>query len=113
MPRGSASVGKQDRGVVMPWYRIAYRPAVAGDLVKLEKHVAQRLLEKTKWLASNAETLRHEPLALDLPSMSKYAVGEWRIFYTVDRSEHLLDVHLIAHHKEIYRRVSRSTGPVP
>ena len=97
----------------MPWYRIVYRPAVVGDLAKLEKQVAQRLLDKTKWLASNAENLRHEPLAPDLPGLSKYAVGEWRIFYSVDRSEHLLDVHLIAHHKELYRRVSSSAGPTP
>jgi len=28
-------------------------------------------------------------------------VGEWRIFYSIDREEHLVDVHLIANQKEL------------
>ena len=85
----------------MAWYRVAYRPAVLDDLAKIEKAMAQRLLDKTKWLASNVENLRHEPISPDLPGLSKYAVGEWRIFYSIDREEHLVDVHLIAHQKEL------------
>jgi mRNA interferase RelE/StbE len=91
----------------MAWYRIAYRPAVLDDLAKIEKAMAQRLLEKTKWLGSNVENLRHEPISPDLPGLSKYAVGEWRIFYSIDREEHLVDVHLIAHQKEV------RAGPAP
>ena len=85
----------------MAWYRLAYRPEVVGDLAKIEKAMAQRLLDKTKWLASNVENLRHEPVSPDLSGLSKYAVGEWRIFYSIDREEHLVDVHLIAHQKEL------------
>ena len=85
----------------MAWYRVAYRPAVLDDLAKIEKAMAQRLLDKTKWLAANVENLRHEPISPDLHGLSKYAVGEWRIFYSIDREEHLVDVHLIAHQKEL------------
>ena len=87
----------------MAWYRIAYRPEVVKDLAGIEKVMAQRLLDKTKWLASNLENLRHEPISPDLPGVSKYAVGEWRIFYSVDREEHLVDVHLIAHCTDLQR----------
>ncbi|TAL09143.1 MAG: hypothetical protein EPO02_11090 [Nitrospirae bacterium] len=87
----------------MAWYRIAYRPEVITDLATVEKTVAQRILDKTKWLASNVENLRHEPISTDLPGLSKYAVGEWRIFYSIDRNEHLLDVHMIANQKELRR----------
>ena len=85
----------------MAWYRIAYRPAVVGDLAKIEKAMAQRLLDKTKWLASNVENLRHEPISTALPGLSKYAVGEWRIFYSIDQEEHLVDVHLIANQTDL------------
>ncbi len=88
----------------MPWYGIAYRPAVVADLRKLDKAAAQRLLDKTKWLASNVENLRHEPVSPDLPGLSKYAVGEWRIFYSIDCGEHLLDVHVIARCGEAHGR---------
>lgn len=86
----------------MPWYGIAYRPEVVADLAKLDKAVAQRLLDKTKWLASNVDNLRHEPVSPDLPGLSKYAVGEWRIFYSIDRGERLLDVHVIAGCKDLH-----------
>ena len=87
----------------MAWYRVAYRPGVVADLAKIEQSVAQRILDKTKWLASNVENLRHEAASPDLPGLSKYAVSEWRIFYSIDRNEHLLDVHMIANHKELTR----------
>ena len=57
--------------------------------------MAQRLFEKTKWLASNVENLRHDQVAPDLPGLSKYAVGEWRIFYAVDQAEQLVDIHAV------------------
>ena len=85
----------------MAWYRIAYRPVVLDDLAKIEKAMAQRLLDKTKWLASNVENLRHEPISPDLPGLSKYAVGEWRIFYSIDQNEHLVDIHMITHGKDL------------
>ena len=90
----------------MPWYRIAYLPKVVSDLAQIDTAMAQRLLDKTKWLASNAGNLRHEPLAADFPSISQYAVGGWRIFYALDQSSHVVDVHLIAHCKTL-RHVKR------
>ena len=71
----------------MAWYRIAYRPSVLVDLLAIEKGMAQRLFDKTKWLASNVENLRHDPLAPDLPGMAQYAVGNWRILYSIDHAE--------------------------
>src|SRR5947209_7882612 len=73
--RGS---GRETRSAVvsMAWYRIAYRPVVL-------------------------ENLRHEPIAPDLPGLSKYAVGEWRIFYSIDQNEHLVDIHMITHGKDL------------
>lgn len=87
----------------MAWYRVAYRPSVISDLITVEKGMAQRLFDKTKWLASNVENLRHEPLDPDLPGIAQYAVGEWRILYSIDREDLVLDVHLIGTRGELYR----------
>ena len=81
----------------MPWFRLAFRPDVIIDLRAADPTMAQRLFDKTKWLASNVENLRHEPVAADLPGIHKYAVGDWRIFYSIDRSEQLVDIHYIPH----------------
>lgn len=87
----------------MAWYRVAYRPSVSGDLLAVEKGMAQRLFDKTKWLASNVENLRHEPLAPHLPGIGQYAVGEWRTLYLFDREDLVSDVHLIGTRGELYR----------
>jgi mRNA interferase RelE/StbE len=85
----------------MAWYRLAYRPAILQDLASLEPSMAQRLLDKTKWIGSNVDNLRHEPIAPDLPDLFKYAVEEWRIFYSIDRDDHLVDIHHIIRQKEL------------
>ena len=88
----------------MAWFRLTYRPAILSDLANLEQSVAQRLLDKTKWIASNIDNLRHEPLAPDLLGLSKYSVQNWRIFYSIDRENQLVDIHGIVHHTELRSR---------
>lgn len=85
----------------MAWYRIAFRPSVVQDLRAVEPSMAQRLFEKTKWIASNVDNLRHEPIAQDLPSLCKYAVGDWRIFYSIDRADQLVDIHGIVRQRDL------------
>jgi len=77
------------------WYRLSFQPSVVEDLAAIEAGTAQRLFDKTKWIASNVENLRHESVADALPGLSKYAVGEWRIFYAIDRTEQLVDIHAV------------------
>ena len=84
----------------MAWYRLTYRPAILKDLGTLDPSMAQRLLDKTKWIASNIDNLRHEAIAPDLPGLSKYAVEDWRIFYSIDHENHLIDIHGIVRHTE-------------
>lgn len=86
----------------MAWYRLAYCPTILQDLASLEPSVAQRLLDKTKWIASNIENLRHEPITPDLPGLSKYAVEDWRIFYSIDGEDHLVDIHGIVRQTEAH-----------
>jgi len=88
----------------MPWYRVAYLPAVLSDLRATEPSIAQRLLDKTKWLASNAVNLRHDSMHPDLPGLIQYAVAEWRILYSIDREDHEVAIHRICTRHQLYRR---------
>jgi mRNA interferase RelE/StbE len=85
----------------MAWYRLTYSPDVLKDLTSLDPTMAQRLLDKTKWIASNVDNLRHEPIATDLPGLSKYAVEDWRVFYSIDRNDHLVEIHGLVHRREL------------
>ena len=80
----------------MPWYQLTFQAGVVHDLSTAGLPMAQRLLEKTKWIASNVDNLRHEAIR-DLPGLHKYAVADWRIFYAIDRNERLVDVHAVLH----------------
>ena len=86
----------------MPWYRVTYQPSILDDLQTTAQGMAQRLLDKTKWLASNVANLRHEPLDDDLPGLVQYAVGDWRILYSIDQDEHVVHIHRIATRRELY-----------
>ena len=86
----------------MPWYRLSFQPGVVQDLAAAGLPLGQRLLEKTKWIASNVENLRHEAIH-GLPGLHKYAVADWRIFYAIDRNEGLVDIHAVIHRKALAR----------
>jgi mRNA interferase RelE/StbE len=86
----------------MPWFRLTFQAAVVQDLAAAGNPMAQRLLDKTKWIASNTENLRHEPIA-GLQGLHKYAVADWRIFYEILPVESLVNVHAIVH-KSIMQR---------
>lgn len=88
----------------MPWYGITYLPVVLNDLRAADPPMAQRLLDKTKWLASNAGNLRHDPLHPDLPGLIQYAVADWRILYSIDREDHVVAIHRVCTRRELYRR---------
>jgi len=94
----------------MPWYRVSYLPAVLNDLRAPEQTMAQRLLDKTKWLASNVANLRLDPLHSDLPGMVQYAVGDWRILYSIDWEEHVVAIHRVGTRDELYRRGATQKG---
>jgi mRNA interferase RelE/StbE len=86
----------------MPWYRLTFQSGVVQDLTDAGLPMAQRLLEKTKWLASNVENLRHEVVE-NLPGLHKYAVADWRIFYAIDRSNEVVDIHAVIHKNALMR----------
>jgi mRNA interferase RelE/StbE len=86
----------------MAWYRVMYVPSIMDDLRAIDTSMAQRLLDKTKWLASNVANLRHEPLHQELPGLIQYAVGNWRILYSIDREEQIVHIHRIAIRQDLY-----------
>jgi mRNA interferase RelE/StbE len=86
----------------MPWYRLTFQAGVVQDLTAAGPPMAQRLLDKAKWIASNAENLRHETMH-DLPGLHKYSVADWRIFYAIDRNERLVDIHAVIHRNALKR----------
>ena len=65
-------------------YRVEFLPEASDELASLDKAVAQRILKKLKGLF-------------------KLRVGSYRVFYSFDREERIITVHLMGHRREIYK----------
>jgi mRNA interferase RelE/StbE len=85
-------------------YQVELLPTAINDLRGLDKAVAQRIVNKLRWLAENFESIRPEELAGPLTGLNKLRVGDYRAIYEADRDNRLIIVHLIGHRKVIYHQ---------
>jgi len=84
-------------------YSVEFMPEAQKNLACLDKVVAQRVLNKLKWLAANFELVKPEPLTSQWRGLYKLRVGSYRVIYNVDRTAKVITVHLIGHRREIYK----------
>jgi mRNA interferase RelE/StbE len=81
----------------------AYLPRALDGLRRLDKSVAQRIIEKVVWLSLNVDLVTHIPLSSSLSDFYKLRVGDWRILYEIDRVREKVIVHRVGHRKDIYK----------
>ena len=85
-------------------YRIAFMPQAADDLLRLDKAVGQRIVDKLRWLSHNFDHLTPETLTGDFKGFHRLRVGSYRVIYTANREERSLVMHLVGHRRDIYKR---------
>lgn len=73
------------------------------DLEKLDQVIAQRILDKIKWLAENFNNITPQVLTGDMKGFFKSRVGDYRVIYTISQLENIITIHLIGQRREIYR----------
>ena len=69
----------------------------------LDAAIAQRVLNKIRWLAENCDDVLHEPLSGRLQSFYKLRVGDYRVLYKYAREQQRIVVHVIGHRRKIYK----------
>ncbi len=80
--------------------KISYKASVVGDLKRLDKPVARRVLEKLeRALTDNPNA--GVPLTGEFRGLFKLRVGDYRVIYTKTLAGPL--VLRIGHRKEVYR----------
>ena len=85
----------------MPAARVEYKAAVAGDLDRLDRAVALRVLKKIeKALADEGRS--GEPLAGEFAGLFRLRVGDYRVIYARTEAGYL--VLRIGHRSEVDRR---------
>ena len=84
-------------------YRVEFISEAVSDLRKIDKTIAQRILDKIKWLSENFEDVVPEILTGDFKGMYKLRVGNWRVIYGVDKEKRIIRVFMVGHRKDIYK----------
>ena len=84
-------------------YQVEFLPRAIDNLSSLDSVVAQRILNKLRWLSENFDTLTPEMLTGELKGLLKLRVGNYRVIYSANEKAHLIIVHFIGHRKDIYK----------
>ncbi len=85
-------------------YHIRILDAAIRDLERLDKPVAQRIVNRIRWLAENLDAVRPIPYKGDLTGFYKLRVGDYRVVYEILRAERIIVIHLVGHRSKIYRQ---------
>ncbi len=84
-------------------YQLDFTPQGRDSLSFLDRQVAQRILNKLKWLIKNIEDITPVPLHGNLAGLYKLKQGPWRIIYEIDHKNKTIIVHKIGHRRDIYK----------
>jgi mRNA interferase RelE/StbE len=76
-------------------YHVALARTAKEDLARLDKPVAQRVLDKIRWMSEHFEQIAHEPLTGEWEGVFKLRIGDHRVLYTFDSSTSRIIVHFI------------------
>ena len=84
-------------------YQVEWEQDARNSLRKLDFSIAQRLLLKIDWLKSNFNAIKPKPLTGPLKGYFKLAVGDYRVLYSVTRSNKIIVIHIIGHRSSVYK----------
>jgi len=85
-------------------YHVEFTPDAESDLAGLNKSIAQRILNKIRWLAENFDVIKPEPLTGQWKGVYKLRVGDYRVLYTFNTITETITIHIIRHRREVYRK---------
>jgi mRNA interferase RelE/StbE len=89
--------------VVSPFH-VEFTPKAVHDFSRLDKPIAQRILDKIKWLSQNLDIANPEPLSHDLKGKWKLRVGDWRVVYTLDERVRSMVILYVDHRSKVYKK---------
>ncbi|MDP3879354.1 MAG: type II toxin-antitoxin system RelE/ParE family toxin [Dehalococcoidales bacterium] len=85
-------------------YSVRFSASASARIRQLDNVIARRVLNRIKWLSENFETLSPEPLTGSYAGLYKVRIGSYRLVYSIDHEEKLLNIILFDHRKDVYRR---------
>ena len=83
-------------------YALVFSSRARRDMSRLDPPVAQDILDKLRWLATNCNTVRHEALRGWQRGSFRERIGDYRAVYNLDRGNRRIIVHKVGHRSEIH-----------
>lgn len=81
--------------------KIEWTGDALGDLQKLDKPIAKRILNKISWFSQNFDNITPEPLSAVFKGTFKFRMGDWRVVYTIEMD--VIVIQAIDHRRDVYR----------
>ncbi len=88
----------------MKAYKVDFSSEAETSLSRLDKPVAQRILNRIKWLSLHVEDVNHKALTGHLRGAFKLRVGDYRVVYELKLRANILTIRFIGHRSEVYYR---------
>jgi mRNA interferase RelE/StbE len=83
-------------------YKVVWHERALDDLGALDRTTAKKIVERIKnYLSQDPEKLG-KPLKGVLQGLFRYRWGDYRILFTVDKSESRISILFIGHRKNVY-----------
>ena len=84
-------------------YSVDFSPEAVTSLSRLDKQMAQRILNRIKWLSLHISDINHKALSGHLRGAFKLRVGDYRVVYEIKYKTAVLTIRFIGHRSEIYK----------
>jgi mRNA interferase RelE/StbE len=84
-------------------YQIVFLPNALGDLSKLDKSIAKRIINRIEWFSGNIGNTPPIPLKSRLSGFYKLRIGDWRVIYEISKKTETVFIHKVGHRKDIYK----------
>lgn len=86
----------------MAEYAVVFARSARRDLELLETQVARRIVARIEALASNPRPSGCMKLR-GADNLWRIRVGEYRVIYSIDDTDHMVDISAVRHRSDAYR----------
>ena len=88
----------------MSAWRFEFSQGAEKDLAVLDRALRRRTIDRLDWLATNFNRIIPLPVGGEFHGCYKLRVGDWRVVYEVDWSEHLISIYYIDRRDKVYKK---------
>ena len=84
--------------------KVEFTAQADDDILRLDRPVARRIVEKIEWFCKNSDQVEPEPLTGRFKGKCKLKAGDWRIIYTLVDAPQTMTIYAIEHRSKVYRK---------